>query len=126
MSTKLYVGNLAFHTTSEDLKELFAEAGTVESATVVEDRDTGRSRGFAFVEMSTREEAAAAIVQLNGKEVGGRALKVNEAQPRENRSSRGGFSNRGGQQGGGGWGGGGLGGGGGAGGSGGHGTGDGW
>ncbi|HEY5839706.1 MAG TPA: RNA-binding protein [Pyrinomonadaceae bacterium] len=102
MSTKLYVGNLAFQTTSQELQELFATAGTVESASVVEDRDTGRSRGFAFVEMSTKEEAAAAIDQFNGKEVGGRALKVNEAKPRENRSGgggggRGGFGgNRGG------------------------------
>ena len=102
MSMKLYVGNLAFATSSQDLQELFAAAGTVESASVVEDRDTGRSRGFAFVEMSTKEEAAAAIDQFNGKEVGGRALKVNEAKPRENRSGgggggRGGFGgNRGG------------------------------
>jgi RNA recognition motif-containing protein len=106
MSTKLYVGNLAFQTTSQELNELFAQAGTVESASVVEDRMTGRSRGFAFVEMATKEEAASAIEQLNGKEVGGRALKVNEAKPRENRS--GGFGgNRGG---GGGRGGGGFGG----------------
>jgi RNA recognition motif-containing protein len=90
MSTKLYVGNLAFQTTSDELQQLFAGAGTVESASVVEDRDTGRSRGFAFVEMSTSEEAAAAITQFNGKEVGGRALKVNEAKPRENRNGGGG------------------------------------
>ena len=90
MSTKLYVGNLAFQTTSQELQELFATAGTVESASVVEDRDTGRSRGFAFVEMSTKEEAASAIDQFNGKEVGGRPLKVNEAKPRENRSGGGG------------------------------------
>lgn len=90
MSTKLYVGNLAFQTTSEDLQELFAQAGTVESASVVEDRLTGRSRGFAFVEMSTPEEAAAAIEQMNGREVSGRALKVNEAKPRENRGGGGG------------------------------------
>ena len=102
MSNKLYVGNLAFQTTSEELQQLFAQAGTVESASVVEDRMTGRSRGFAFVEMSTPEEATAAIDQFNGKEVGGRALKVNEAKPRENRSGgggggRGGFGgNRGG------------------------------
>src|SRR5215475_11850854 len=98
MSTKLYVGNLAFQTTSQQLQELFAQAGTVESASVVEDRDTGRSRGFAFVEMSTQEEAAAAIDQFNGKEVGGRALKVNEAKPRENRGGGRGFGggNRGG------------------------------
>ena len=101
MSTKLYVGNLAFQTTSEELQALFAQAGTVESASVVEDRMTGRSRGFAFVEMATKEEAASAIEQFNGKEVGGRALKVNEAKPRENRGGggggRGGFGgNRGG------------------------------
>ena len=107
MSTKLYVGNLAFQTTSEDLQELFAQAGKVESASVVEDRMTGRSRGFAFVEMSTAEEAAAAIEQMNGREVGGRALKVNEAKPRENRGGGGGGGrgfggNRGGGYGGGG------------------------
>ncbi len=85
MSTKLYVGNLAFQTTSEELQELFAQAGTVQSASVVEDRMTGRSRGFAFVEMASEAEAAAAIQELNGKEVGGRVLKVNEAKPRENR-----------------------------------------
>lgn len=90
MSTKLYVGNLAFQTTSSELQELFAKAGTVESASVVEDRMTGRSRGFAFVEMATAEEATAAIEQFNGKEVGGRALKVNEAKPRENRGGGGG------------------------------------
>jgi RNA recognition motif-containing protein len=109
MSTKLYVGNLAFQTTSQELQDLFTQAGTVESANVVEDRDTGRSRGFAFVEMSTTEEASAAIDQFNGKEIGGRALKVNEAKPRENRSgssgrnfggNHGGY--RGGNQGGGG------------------------
>ena len=102
MSTKLYVGNLAFQTTSEELQSLFAQAGTVESASVVEDRMTGRSRGFAFVEMATQDEANAAIEQFNGKELGGRALKVNEAKPRENRGGgggggRGGFGgNRGG------------------------------
>ena len=90
MSTKLYVGNLAFQTTSEELQDLFGQAGTVESASVVEDRMTGRSRGFAFVEMATKEEATAAIEQFNGKEVGGRALKVNEAKPRENRAGGGG------------------------------------
>lgn len=90
---KLYVGNLAFQTTSEDLQQLFAQAGTVESASVIEDRDTGRSRGFAFVEMSSKEEGNAAIQQFNGHEVGGRALNVNEAKPREDRGgSRGGFS----------------------------------
>lgn len=81
MSTKLYVGNLAFQTSSEELQELFAQAGTVESASVVEDRSTGRSRGFGFVEMSRPEEAAAAIERLNGKEFGGRRLTINEARP---------------------------------------------
>ena len=108
MSTKLYVGNLAFNTTSQELQTLFAQAGTVESASVVEDRDTGRSRGFAFIEMSTPEEATAAIEQFNGKEVGGRALKVNEAKPRESRGGGGGRGfggNRGGGGGRGGFGG---------------------
>jgi RNA recognition motif-containing protein len=86
MSTKLYVGNLAFQTTNQQLEDLFAQAGTVQSANVIEDRETGRSRGFAFVEMSTNAEAAAAIDQFNGKELGGRALKVNEAKPREIRN----------------------------------------
>jgi len=104
MSTKLYVGNLAFQTTSQELEELFAQVGTVASASVVEDRDTGRSRGFAFVEMSTKEEAAAAIEQLNGREVGGRALKVNEAKPRENRGGGGGRGFGGNRGGGGGYG----------------------
>ena len=90
MSKKLYVGNLAYRTTGQDLQQLFAQAGTVESASVIEDRDTGQSKGFAFVEMSTEEEAASAIQQFNGKEVSGRALKVNEARPRENRSGGGG------------------------------------
>ena len=96
MSTKLYVGNLAFQTTSQELQDLFSQAGTVQSASVVEDRETGRSRGFAFVEMSTNAEATAAIEQFNGKELGGRALKVNEAKPRENRSGGGGGRNFGG------------------------------
>ena len=89
MSTKLYVGNLAFQTTSQDLQELFGQAGTVQSASVVEDRDTGHSRGFGFVEMSTQEEATSAIEQFNGKEISGRTLKVNEAKPRENRGAGG-------------------------------------
>ena len=95
MSKKLYVGNLAFQTTSQDLQELFAQAGTVESASVIEDRDTGRSKGFAFVEMSTDEEAASAIDQFNGKELAGRMLKVNEARPRESRGGGGGGGGRG-------------------------------
>ncbi len=97
MSIKLYVGNLWFQTSSEDLRDLFSQAGTVETANVIEDRDTGRSRGFGFVEMSSREEGEAAISQLNGKEVGGRNLNVNEAKPREDRGGRGfGGGNRGG------------------------------
>ena len=72
---------------------MFGQAGTVESASVVEDRETGRSRGFAFVEMSSNEEAAAAIEQFNGKEIGGRPLKVNEAKPRENRTGGRSFNN---------------------------------
>lgn len=106
MSTKLYVGNLAFQTTSQELEQLFGQAGTVQSASIIEDRDTGRSRGFAFVEMSSQEEAASAIEQFNGKEVGGRTLTVNEAKPRENRGGGGGggrgFSNNRGGFGGGG------------------------
>jgi RNA recognition motif-containing protein len=94
---KLYVGNLAFQTSSEDLQQLFAQAGTVESASVVEDRDTGRSRGFGFVEMSSKEEGEAAISQFNGKEVGGRSLKVNEAKPREDRGGGGGRNGSGGR-----------------------------
>ena len=89
MSMKLYVGNLSFQTSSSDLQELFSQAGTVESAAVVEDRDTGQSSGFGLVEMSSREEGEAAIQQLNGKEVGGRALNVNEAKPREDRGGGG-------------------------------------
>jgi RNA recognition motif-containing protein len=106
MSTKLYVGNLSFNTSNEDLQELFGQAGTVESVNIVEDRDTGRSRGFGFVEMSSKEEATAAIEQLNGKEIDGRSLTVNEARPREERSGGGG-GNRGGGGGRGGYGGGG-------------------
>ena len=88
---------------------MFASAGTVQSASVVEDRETGRSRGFGFVEMSSAEEGAKAIAQFDGKEVNGRALKVNEAKPRENRSGggggRGGFGGGGGYRGNGGGGG---------------------
>jgi RNA recognition motif-containing protein len=87
---KLYVGNLSYQTSSDDLQQLFAKAGTVETASVVEDRETGRSRGFGFVEMSSKEEGNAAIQQFNGQELGGRALNVNEAKPRENRGGGGG------------------------------------
>jgi RNA recognition motif-containing protein len=100
MSMKLYVGNLSFNTSSEDLQQLFSQVGTVESASVVEDRDTGRSRGFGFVEMSSKEEGEAAIQKFNGTDLGGRALNVNEAKPREDRGGGGG--NRGGYGGGGG------------------------
>lgn len=102
MATKLYVGNLSFRTTSEDLREAFATVGTVESATVIEDRDTGRSRGFGFVEMATPEDAAAAIEQFNGKDFGGRNLTVNEAKPRTDRGGGGGRGGYGGGRGGGG------------------------
>ena len=108
MSIKLYVGNLSFQTSRDELEKLFAQAGTVESANIVEDRDTGRSRGFGFVEMATREEGEAAIQQFNGKELNGRALTVNEARPREERGNRGGGGGRGGfggNRGGGGYGG---------------------
>jgi RNA recognition motif-containing protein len=103
MSTKLYVGNISFNTTNQDLNDMFGEVGTVESANVVEDRETGRSRGFGFVEMASKADAENAIAQLNGKEVDGRALKVNEAKPREDRGGGGG--GRGGYGGGGGRGG---------------------
>src|SRR6185503_16162800 len=108
MGTKLYVGNLSFRTTSEELRDAFAAVGNVESASVIEDRDTGRSRGFAFVEMATAEEAAAAIEQFNGKEFGGRNLTVNEAKPRADRGGggRGGYGGGGGRGGYGGGGGG--------------------
>jgi cold-inducible RNA-binding protein len=92
MSMKLYVGNLSFQTSSEDLQQLFSQAGTVESVNVIEDRETGRSRGFAFVEMSSTDEGKAAIQQFNGHDVGGRTLTVNEAKAREDRGgNRGGF-----------------------------------
>jgi RNA recognition motif-containing protein len=90
MATKLYVGNLSFKTTGDSLRELFSQAGTVESASIIEDRETGRSRGFGFVEMATAEDAAAAIEQFNGKEVDGRNLTVNEAKPKTDRGGRGG------------------------------------
>ncbi len=90
MSTKLYVGNLSFDTSTQDLETMFGASGTVTSASIIEDRETGRSRGFAFVEMSSAAEAKAAITALDGKEVGGRNLKVNEAKPRENNGGGGG------------------------------------
>ncbi len=102
MSTKLYVGNLSFGITSDDLQEHFAQAGTVESAKVVEDRDTGRSRGFGFVEMSSSDEAQAAIEQFNGQDLDGRSLVVNEARPREEGGRGGGGGRSSGGRGGGG------------------------
>ena len=83
MGKKIFVGNLSFNTTSADLEALFAEHGTCESATVVTDRDTGRSRGFGFVEMSSAGEADKAISSLNGRDVGGRQINVSEARARE-------------------------------------------
>lgn len=100
MSMKLYVGNLSFETSSDDLQQLFSQAGTVESVNVIEDRDTGRSRGFAFVEMSSKEEGNAAIQQFNGHDVEGRTLNVNEAKAREDRGGGfGGSRNNGGARG---------------------------
>jgi RNA recognition motif-containing protein len=83
MATKLYVGNLSYQTGDRDLADLFAEAGSVTSAQVITDRETGQSRGFGFVEMSTEEEARKAITNINGRTVEGRALMVNESKPRE-------------------------------------------
>ncbi len=108
MGNKLYVGNLSYNVTSADLQQLFAPFGTVQSAQVIEDRDTQRSKGFGFVEMGSDQEAQAAITALNGKEQDGRALTVNEAKPRESRSGGGGYGGRsGGGRSGGGYGGGG-------------------
>jgi cold-inducible RNA-binding protein len=87
---KLYVGNLSYGVGSADLEQMFAAFGTVRSAEVIMDRDTGRSKGFAFVEMSNDQEAQAAIEGLNGQERDGRAMAVNEARPREERGGRGG------------------------------------
>jgi cold-inducible RNA-binding protein len=102
MSMKLYVGNLSFNATEDDLQQLFSQVGSIESVSMVTDRDSGRSRGFAFVEMSSKSEGEAAIAKFNGSELDGRSLTVSEAKPRENRA--GGFG--GGRNGGGGRGGG--------------------
>jgi RNA recognition motif-containing protein len=91
MDVKLYVGNLSYATTEDELRTLFAQAGTVASVAVIKDRDTGQSKGFAFVEMATQAEAQKAISQFNAKELGDRALTVNLARPRE---ERGGFNDR--------------------------------
>ena len=85
MFMKLYVGNLSFETSKNELQTLFGQTGTVESVSLIEDRESGRSRGFGFIEMSTKEEGAAAIQKFNGHELGGRFLKVNEAKQRESR-----------------------------------------
>src|SRR5689334_17591869 len=122
MGSKLYVGNLSYGTTSSDLEQLFAQHGTVQSAEVISDRETGRSKGFGFVQMGSDDEAQAAIAALNGQQHDGRNLTVNEAKPKEPRSGggyggggggggRGGYGGgRGGSGGGGGYGGGGRGG----------------
>jgi len=96
MGKKLYVGNLSYEVSSSDLEQLFSPHGTVESADVIMDRDTGRSKGFGFVEMASDSEAQAAISALDGQEQGGRALKVNEAKPRQPRSGGGGYGGGGG------------------------------
>jgi len=100
---KLYVGNLSFDTSNQDLSDMFGAIGTVVSTNIIEDRETGRSRGFGFVEMSSKSEGENAIEQLNGKEVDGRSLKVNEAKPQESRGGGGcgGYKGGGGGSGGG-------------------------
>ena len=113
MGKKLYVGNLSYGVTDSQLSEMFGAHGSVESAQVIIDRDTGRSKGFGFVEMSSQAEAQAAIAALNGKEVDGRSLTVNEARPKTEggggggRRGGGGYGGGGGRRGGGGYGGGG-------------------
>lgn len=103
MGNKIYVGNLPFSATSESLNDMFSAFGKVDSAKIVMDRDTGRSKGFGFVEMSSNDEAQAAIEKLNGQDMGGRSLVVNEARPMEPRGDRpqrsGGGFNRGGDRG---------------------------
>ena len=106
MATKLFVGGLSFSTSTERLRELFAQVGSVESAAVVTDRDTGRSRGFGFVEMATPEEADAAVKKYNGQEVDGRTLKVELSKPSGSGGGRSGGGFRSGSRGGGGGGGG--------------------
>ncbi len=101
MEVKLYVGNLSYSTTDEDLRTLFAQAGTVTSVAVIKDRDTGRSKGFAFIEMGSQAEAQKAITMFNAHKMGDRSLTVNMARPREERggggyNSRGGYGSRGG------------------------------
>lgn len=92
MATKLYVGSLAYSVNDDQLQKLFSDAGTVTSAQVIVDRDTNQSKGFGFVEMSSDAEAKEAIKQLNGKEVDGRAIVVNEARPKEDRAGAGNYN----------------------------------
>ena len=94
METKVYVGNLSYDTTEDNLRELFAQAGTVVSATLIKDRDTGQSKGFAFVEMSNQSEAEKAIQTFNGYTLANRPLKVNLARPKEERGFGGGYGDR--------------------------------
>ena len=94
MNKKLYVGNFSYNTTEDQLQELFAQAGQVVAVTLISDRETGRSKGFGFVEMSSEAEATAAIEKFNGKQVDGRALTVAEARPPQKRESRGGYGSR--------------------------------
>jgi RNA recognition motif-containing protein len=102
MPTKLYVGNLAYSVSNDDLQELFSQAGQVQSATVITDKFSGQSKGFGFVEMTTAQEVADAIQRFNDSELKGRNIKVNEAKPREanfgNRDRNGGGANRGGNR----------------------------
>lgn len=97
MAKKLYVGGLSYNTTEETLKNLFSQAGTLESAAVIIDKMTGRSKGFGFVEMATDEEAQKAIEMFNGKDLDGRNITVNEARPQEARPRTGGFNSGGGR-----------------------------
>ena len=101
MGKKLYVGNLSYDVTDSDLQTMFSAHGTVQSAQIIMDRDTGRSKGFGFVEMGSDQEAQAAIAALNGQQSGGRSLTVNEAKPREDRPRSGGGGYGGGRSGGG-------------------------
>jgi RNA recognition motif-containing protein len=94
MDVKLYVGNLSYDTTEEDLRQMFSGAGTVVSVALIKDRDSGRSKGFAFVEMSSQNEAEEAIKQFNGKSLGNREIKVNIARPKEERPMGGGYGSR--------------------------------
>lgn len=100
VATKIYVGNLSYETTEDQLRAVFADVGEVDSVTLITDRHSGRSKGFAFVEMSNDEEAKTAITQLNGKEIDGRTMNVSEARPREDRRPSSGFSRSGGYGGG--------------------------